>query len=332
MIFDDHDMIDDWNISEQWAEEMRALPWWREHAVGGLMSYWVYQHLGNLSPAEIAEEGLLDRLCAAGDATDVLREWADALYFGTTTYRFSHCRTVGEVTVVAIDGRNARVLDGETRAMVDPREWQWVREQALAATAHLVLATPLPVFIADGLHDFQVWSERICGGAWGGWMARRGERLRRALDLEDWSAFETSYRDFVALVDEIADGLAAPHAVIVASGDIHYSYAARVARPSADVPVWQIVSSPVRNALIPPERGVMRFALTRTGRWIGAALRRLSRAEDTRPHIDLAAGPLFANNLCEIRFHGAHAELTIEHYLPDGGQPDLDQVETVALV
>jgi hypothetical protein len=96
--------------------------------------------------------------------------------------------------------------------------------------------------------------------------------------------------------------------------------------------VWQIVSSPVRNALIPPERGVMRFTLTRPGRWIGSALRRLARAADTRPHIQVAAGPLFANNLCEIRFHGAHADLTIEHYLPDGGEPDLAEVRSVSLV
>ena len=29
-------------------------PWWRRRITGGLTSYWVYQHLGNLSPAELA--------------------------------------------------------------------------------------------------------------------------------------------------------------------------------------------------------------------------------------------------------------------------------------
>ena len=51
MIFDDHDVHDDWNISAAWLEEMQATDWWEEHIVGALMSYWVYQHLGNLSPA-----------------------------------------------------------------------------------------------------------------------------------------------------------------------------------------------------------------------------------------------------------------------------------------
>ncbi|GDY42388.1 hypothetical protein SANT12839_032700 [Streptomyces antimycoticus] len=50
MIFDDHDVIDDWNTSEAWQRRMRATPWWRERILSGLMSYWVHQHLGNLSP------------------------------------------------------------------------------------------------------------------------------------------------------------------------------------------------------------------------------------------------------------------------------------------
>lgn len=50
MIFDDHDLIDDWNTSASWLADMRATPWWRERLLGGLTSYWVHQHLGNLSP------------------------------------------------------------------------------------------------------------------------------------------------------------------------------------------------------------------------------------------------------------------------------------------
>ena len=50
MIWDDHDMADDWNISRPWVEEIRRQPWWEARAVGGIMSYWIYQHLGNLAP------------------------------------------------------------------------------------------------------------------------------------------------------------------------------------------------------------------------------------------------------------------------------------------
>ena len=65
MIFDDHDVHDDWNISEAWVSEMRATPWWEERIVGAFMAYWLYQHLGNLAPPELAEERLLAELAAA---------------------------------------------------------------------------------------------------------------------------------------------------------------------------------------------------------------------------------------------------------------------------
>jgi hypothetical protein len=335
MVFDDHDMIDDWNISESWATDMRAEAWWHDHAVGGLMSYWVYQHLGNLSPAEIRAEGLLEQVSAAGDGTAILEAWANSLDAHdehTGTYRFSFARQVGDVTVVVVDCRHGRVVSGNTRLMVGPDEWAWIREQVLAARGHVILATTMPVFIADGLHDFQVWSEQVCAGAWGRRAARWGERLRRSLDLEDWSAFATSYRDVVALVSEAAAAEPAPHSVVVASGDIHFTYAARVPLGDVGAPVWQVVSSPMRNALIPPERGVMRLTLTRTGRRLGGLLRRLVRAPETRPGIEVVAGPLFANNLCELRYDGPRAELSIEHCVADGdGQPDLTALPVVVL-
>ena len=59
MIFDDHDVRDDWNTSDSWRREMQATSWWQERVIGGLSSYWVYQHLGNLSPAALAKDDAL---------------------------------------------------------------------------------------------------------------------------------------------------------------------------------------------------------------------------------------------------------------------------------
>jgi phosphodiesterase/alkaline phosphatase D-like protein len=46
MIFDDHDIRDDWNTSREWREKMQATSWWQERIVGGLGSYWVYSTSG----------------------------------------------------------------------------------------------------------------------------------------------------------------------------------------------------------------------------------------------------------------------------------------------
>jgi len=61
-VIDDHDMHDDWNISRSWLEEMRRRPWWQERVVAGLMSYWIYQFIGNLSPRELEQNELYRRV------------------------------------------------------------------------------------------------------------------------------------------------------------------------------------------------------------------------------------------------------------------------------
>ena len=69
MVWDDHDMSDDWNISRSWLEEMREKSWWHQRAVAGIMSYWIYQHLGNLSPSELSANELYQSVRGDGDAT-----------------------------------------------------------------------------------------------------------------------------------------------------------------------------------------------------------------------------------------------------------------------
>lgn len=73
MIFDDHDVIDDWNTSASWLAEIRATDWWNERILSGLMSYWVHQHLGNLAPAELAADPMYAAVRADPDGTDALR-------------------------------------------------------------------------------------------------------------------------------------------------------------------------------------------------------------------------------------------------------------------
>src|ERR671917_2631906 len=76
MIFDDHDINDDWNISEAWVRQMRTTPWWEERIIGAFMSYWVYQHLGNLSPRELEDDGLYEKVQLAENPARILREFA----------------------------------------------------------------------------------------------------------------------------------------------------------------------------------------------------------------------------------------------------------------
>jgi hypothetical protein len=342
MIFDDHDMIDDWNISASWVRDTRALPWWEDHVTGGLVSYWIYQHLGNLSPDELRDEGLLDRLAAVDDGEAILREWARQSESFTPIpggYRFSFFRDLGSTRLVVIDCRNGRVLEPNARAMVDDDEWAWVVNHACVPCEHLLLATSVPVFVPGGLHGLQQWNEALCDGAWGRPIAGLSERLRRALDLEDWCAFSNSFRAFVELLTNVANGdgpaqgNTRPRSITVLSGDIHFSYQAEIqlARPGSSR-VNQIVSSPIRNALAARDRKVLRFGVSRVGRKIGTWLQRAARVPHTDARWELANGPFFHSGMAELRLDGPSCTVVFERAQPDeDGQAELSLVATVDL-
>ena len=180
MIFDDHDVHDDWNISDAWVREMRATSWWDERITGAFMSYWLYQHIGNLAPPELAEEPLLAELSAAADGGPRLREFARAIDREPASSRFAFHRDFGRSRLVVIDSRAARVLTEGRRDMVDDEEWQWIAEHARGAFDHLIIASTLPVFMTPGIDGLEAWNEAVCSGAWGRLAARAGEKLRRA--------------------------------------------------------------------------------------------------------------------------------------------------------
>ena len=316
MIFDDHDMIDDWNISASWVRDIRGTSWWSEHVIGGLVSYWVHQHLGNLSPARLRDEGLLARCLEVDDATELLGAWAMSSEEFTPLpggYRFTFERHLGGLHLVVMDVRNGRVLEPGARQILDDGEWAWVRECALEPSDHLVLASSLPVFVPGGLHGIQQWNEAVCDGAWGRPAAWVGERMRRALDLEGWPAFDRSFAAMEALLLEVAGRDGAPHTISIVGGDIHFGYVAEIALPDgARSTVRQVVCSPLRNILRTRDRRVMRFGASRSGRRVGAWLQRAVGRGRTALRWELEDGPVFDNNIGTFHVDGPELGITIE--------------------
>ena len=336
MIFDDHDIIDDWNTSLSWVDDIRRKPWWRDHITGGFMSYWVYQHLGNLSPDEIRAEGMLERFVELGDATDALSEWAnEAEKFSGVPggYRFSFFRDLGPVRLVVIDSRNGRVLEPTARKMVDDDEWAWVVDHADVDCEHLVLATSVPVVMPGGLHDLERWDELLCDGVWGKPFVRLGEMVRRSFDLEDWSAFHDSYVALMALIAKVAtpgDHPAPdpPATVTILSGDVHFSFRSRATlavesdQPAPVSRVHQIVNSPIRNILSSRERRAIKVGLSRAGSLVGRMLRRSVGARPDETRWDLEDGPYFANHVCFLELDQRNARMVLERAEPDAdGNP-----------
>jgi hypothetical protein len=260
MIFDDHDIRDDWNASLSWKREMEQATWWHRRLVAGLASYWVYQHLGNLSSAERSADRLwrlVEEHDGAGeldlsDRLDGLVERADA---DPASYRWSFCRDHGDSRLIVIDSRAARRLDPDRRALIDDDETAWLDKRMRGGFRHLLVGTSLPFLLPTGLHHLESWNEATAEGAWGERMAGLGEKLRQALDLEHWAAFQSSFRQVAAMVTEVADGQRgpAPESIVFLSGDVHYSYLAEVQRATGSR-ILQAVCSPIRNPLALPLR------------------------------------------------------------------------------
>jgi phosphodiesterase/alkaline phosphatase D-like protein len=326
MIFDDHDVIDDWNISAAWVAEMRATDWWEDRITGAFMSYWIHQHLGNLTPDELASDPLLAAVQADDDAAARLRSFAHLADRETAGTRWTYRRDLGEgVRLVVLDSRAARVLDGR-RDMLDEPEWAWVEEN-LAGARHLVVASSLPILLASGFHHVQAWSERVADGAWGARAARLGERVRRALDLEAWASFGASFDRLLRLLAEVGSGRrgAAPDSITLLSGDVHHGYLARVRWRRATgvvTPVYQAVCSPFRNPLKRHERVAQRAAASRVGERLTRALARLAGAPPPIVRWRRLEGLAFDNQIGSLAIDGGEVVLRIERALPGEGAGD----------
>jgi hypothetical protein len=340
MIWDDHDMHDDWNISATWVREIRRQPWWYERVEGGIVSYWIYQHIGNLTPDDLRENELFGRVRAAEDAGPLLREYARKADCEVEGARWSFHRDLGRVRLVVVDSRAGRVLE-ETRhqrhehkrAMIDDHEWEWIEEQCEGDFDHLVIASSLPILMLPGLHDLEAWNEAVCDGAWGDRAAPWGERVRRALDLEHWAAFQDSFRRVARLLEDVAAGRRGtpPATICLLGGDVHHAFLAEVAfrrGAGAQSRVVQVVCSPFRNTLNRRERSVLRFAASRPGQAIGRALMASARCSPPDIRWRVTDGPYFDNQVATLRVRGRHLEADIEKTIAGDPDPELERVCT----
>lgn len=313
-MFDDHDVIDDWNTSAAWLAEMRATPWWQERVVSGLMTYWVYQHLGNLSPAELAADPVFEAVRATPDGTDALRAFATSADADPTTVRWSYRRDFGRSRLLMVDTRAARVLAEDGRAMLDPAEQQWLRENALdghGAYDHLLIGSSLPWLMPPLVHDAEVWNAALCRGERGPRWARIGENLRRRSDLEHWAAFPASFAMLSDLIEEVGTGPRAPATVCVLSGDVHHAYVAEPRIPST-AQVFQLTCSPVHNSIHTAVKWGFRLGWSRLGRWLGRGFSRHGRTG--RPPLSWrrTGGPFFGNQLMTLALSGRSARLRLD--------------------
>ena len=210
---------------------MRAQPWWEARITGAFMAYWIYQHIGNLSPPELAEERDARRSCQAtttpGRACASSRAQWDR---ESAASRWAYYRDFGDSRLLVLDSRAARVLADGRREMVDEEEWDWIVEHSRGAFDHLVIASTLPVFLPHGIHHLEAWNEALCDGRWGKAVAGSASGCAAAVDLEHWAAFNPSFERLCGWLRRSRGrraGRPPPATIVLLGGDVHNAYVAR---------------------------------------------------------------------------------------------------------
>ncbi len=333
MLLDDHDLRDDWNTSLTWRRWVTSQPWWHDRVVGAYASYWVYQHLGNLSPEQLEKDPTYAAMRALEDE-DERSSYLDAFAWEAdddpASTRWSFYRDFGArskgVRLLAVDSRCSRELQPSRRAMVDQHEWEWVRRHTVGATQpinHLLFASTLPFLLTPGLHHLEGWNEAVSSGAWGRRAAGVGERIRQDMDLEHWASFRRSFDDVTDLLTDLVRAENPPASILMLSGDVHCSYLSEAELTTVDHPgtaIRQLTMSPFRNPIGRPIQVANKVLDTR---WMTALLHRLARSAGVR---DVAArwrtayGPWFGNGVMTVVLTDDRWLVEVDHAELRGGR------------
>ncbi|MGY1739827.1 MULTISPECIES: alkaline phosphatase D family protein [unclassified Blastococcus] len=322
MVFDDHEMIDDWNTSAAWRRRVTGTDWWAERISGGLISYWVYQHLGNLSPQELADndvwQAMQTRTDDSDDAEPMLRRLALAADRDPPSIRWSYVRHWGDVRMVMVDSRAGRVLDEQARRMLDDAEFDWVeaamRRAVEEGVQHVVLGTSLPWLLPHAIHEVERWNETLNVRHEGRWRGRLAEALRQAADLEHWAAFGHSFERLGRAVTALARGEAgrAPATVLVLSGDVHHAYVAELTEPGGLTSrVHQLTVSPLHNQAPHPIKVGFRIGWSGWARRLTTGLAKIARVAPSPLAWTKVAGPFFGNQVGELVLDGSSARFRL---------------------
>ncbi|WP_074214776.1 hypothetical protein [Salinivibrio sp. ES.052] len=245
MIFDDHDITDDWNITVGWEQAAYFNPFARRIIGNGLMAYWLCQGWGN-APDNFDKAFLTVAKQSAYKPIHVDDGQIDAQ---TTAHqamvelclRFEHWHYTVPTTphVVVLDTRTRR-WRSESR-MNKPSglmDWEALMDFQHDLLRHdsAIIVSAAPMF---GVKFIEVL-QRIA--IWLG--------IPTVVDAENWMAHPGSANTLLSIFRHQRT----PTNYVILSGDVHYSFAYDIrTRFRANSPhLWQITASGFKNRFPEP--------------------------------------------------------------------------------
>ncbi|MER5627895.1 hypothetical protein ABT061_43420 [Streptosporangium sp. NPDC002544] len=250
MMFDDHEISDDWNIDREWFDNTRSDEVLRQIVRNGLLAFGVFQAWGN-EPARFAAGApakLLQLVTVpAGGAAPIAGDPGAADILLDLTVKEGERMTWDwsidgeEHRVIALDSRTRRdyVSKGPKRPgllRAEEVERQLIARRPKPPGDRLCLViAPAPVF-GHPLVERVVQPLLALGGLFGG---------NRRADQENWAINQVTYQRLLRELAEFGR-------VVLLSGDVHYAFTMQIAYfgPGGQNParILQLCSSSAKNA------------------------------------------------------------------------------------
>lgn len=247
MIFDDHDVTDDWNLTRGWEEAAYGHPFSRRILGNAMLGYWLCQGWGN-DPDRFPEEwqSRLKEFYPEFDLKEHDQMVTALLEFERWNYSLPTTPKL-----VVLDTRTQRWWSESSGAKPSGlMDWEVLSEMQteLMGEPAVIMVSPAPIF---GMKLIEV-VQRI--------FTFFGHAL--TVDAENWMA----HRGSANVILNIFRHRKTPQNFVILSGDVHYSFAydvkLRFRKNSPDI--WQITCSGFKNEF--PQKLLTVF--DRMNRWL----------------------------------------------------------------
>lgn len=229
MIFDDHDVTDDWNLTADWEQHVYGNRVTKHIIRDALASYTLFQGWGNCPEQTEPLIARLEQLAIEKDFAD------EALTDAIFQHNLWHYEVNTSPAIVVLDTRTHR-WRSETSTKNPSGLMDWERlehlEQELYKPQNSVLVvSAAPVFGVKAIEVVQKGCEIV------------GQEL--LVDVENWMAHQGSAKKLMNMLRHDS----APDEVIILSGDVHYSFCFSAQRRfSSDTDkIWQLTCSGFKN-------------------------------------------------------------------------------------
>ncbi|RFU65298.1 metallophosphoesterase family protein [Peribacillus glennii] len=246
MIFDDHDITDDWNITSQWRQDVWHSPLGRHVISNGLTAYWAFQGWGNHPDSfdDTFTDMISSHLSSKNEKKESRLNWETSMWsFDRWTYT-----APTYPPAVFLDTRTQRSFPGKDRTMnlEGPQlinELGWLQAKYALLECGWNAGDPLIVVSSVPFYGIGLFDSAMKKAAFPLMLARIP--VQTTFDMDSWKYNGKGYESFHKWIIDID-----PAYCLILSGDAHYAYMATSVALYLDgdkKTLYQLTSSPLKN-------------------------------------------------------------------------------------